>query len=236
MAVWAYECDFESSEGFSVGNLSGQGGWGAPSTGNDFSVTAAQAAHGTQSLTTNGITGNRGGNAKSITSVTTDGSICYVSVRADNVTSVDNFGLNFKSGASFIFTLYVGAAGANDISLREEGGGTYQILETAASANTWYRVGIEMDFTNDRVRGNIDNGAMSSWLSCPAYSSIDTLITTANNGDGATKTGFIDWISASYSAASGPANLKSLDTNVKSNIKSYNTNLLANIKSINTNV
>ena len=35
---------------------------------------------------------------------------------------------------------------------------------------------------------------------------------------------------------SGPANLKSLDTNVKANIKSYNTNLIANVKSINTNV
>jgi len=36
-------------------------------------------------------------------------------------------------------------------------------------------------------------------------------------------------------AASGPANLKSLNTNLKANIKSYNTNLIANIKSINTN-
>jgi hypothetical protein len=36
--------------------------------------------------------------------------------------------------------------------------------------------------------------------------------------------------------ASGPANLKSLDTNVKSNIKSINTNLIANCKSYNTNV
>lgn len=35
--------------------------------------------------------------------------------------------------------------------------------------------------------------------------------------------------------ASGPTNLKSLDTNIKSNIKSYNTNLIANVKSINTN-
>lgn len=39
-----------------------------------------------------------------------------------------------------------------------------------------------------------------------------------------------------YTAASGPANLKSLDTNVKANIKSYNTNPIANVKSINTNV
>lgn len=36
-------------------------------------------------------------------------------------------------------------------------------------------------------------------------------------------------------AASGPANLKSLDTNLKANIKSYNTNLIANVKSIDTN-
>lgn len=36
-------------------------------------------------------------------------------------------------------------------------------------------------------------------------------------------------------AASGPTNLKSLDTNVKANIKSYNGNVIANIKSINGN-
>jgi hypothetical protein len=36
-------------------------------------------------------------------------------------------------------------------------------------------------------------------------------------------------------APSGPANLKSLDTNAKANIKSYNTNPIANIKSIDTN-
>lgn len=37
-------------------------------------------------------------------------------------------------------------------------------------------------------------------------------------------------------AASGPANLKSYNTNVKANIKSINTNPIANIKSLNTNV
>jgi hypothetical protein len=42
-------------------------------------------------------------------------------------------------------------------------------------------------------------------------------------------------IKPSTGGASGPANLKSLDTNVKANISSYNTNPLANIKSINTN-
>ena len=43
-------------------------------------------------------------------------------------------------------------------------------------------------------------------------------------------------IGAVAEAATGPTNLKSLNTNVKANIKSYNTNLIANIKSVNTNV
>lgn len=37
------------------------------------------------------------------------------------------------------------------------------------------------------------------------------------------------------SLPSGPANLKSYNTNVKANIKSVNTNLIANVKSLNTN-
>lgn len=36
-------------------------------------------------------------------------------------------------------------------------------------------------------------------------------------------------------AASGPANLKTYNTNVKANIKSINTNVIANVKSLNTN-
>jgi hypothetical protein len=36
--------------------------------------------------------------------------------------------------------------------------------------------------------------------------------------------------------ASGPANLKSYNTNLKANIKSINTNLLANVKKLDTNV
>lgn len=38
-----------------------------------------------------------------------------------------------------------------------------------------------------------------------------------------------------YVAPSGPANLKSYNTNVKSNIKSIDTNLIANVKALNTN-
>ena len=47
------------------------------------------------------------------------------------------------------------------------------------------------------------------------------------------------WLIVDYTptagGSTGPANLKSLNTNIKSNIKSINTNLIANCKSLNTN-
>lgn len=36
--------------------------------------------------------------------------------------------------------------------------------------------------------------------------------------------------------ASGPANLKSYNTNLKANIKTINTNVIANVKTLDTNV
>ena len=51
--------------------------------------------------------------------------------------------------------------------------------------------------------------------------------------DSTTKTG---WVFILLAQASGPANLKSLNTNLIANIKSIDTNLIANVKSLNTNV
>ncbi len=58
-------------------------------------------------------------------------------------------------------------------------------------------------------------------------------LTWNNNGVARVAVGVM--VSIKPVAADGPANLKSLDTNVKSNIKSVNTNPLANVKSLNTN-
>lgn len=53
-------------------------------------------------------------------------------------------------------------------------------------------------------------------------------------GDGTTNSSLM--VAIYPEPASGPANLKSYNTNLKANIKSINTNLIANIKSLNTNV
>jgi hypothetical protein len=51
-------------------------------------------------------------------------------------------------------------------------------------------------------------------------------------------TSIITFAAASFPpvTASGPANLKTYNTNAKANIKTINTNLIANVKSLNTNV
>lgn len=48
--------------------------------------------------------------------------------------------------------------------------------------------------------------------------------------------GFTEDFDLNEASASGPANLKSYNTNLKANIKSINTNLIANVKSLDTNV
>lgn len=85
---------------------------------------------------------------------------------------------------------------------------------------------------SDNIDSMIGAGYYTSWTS----GSFDPAVF-----GGGTSSIFASWVATTLAlrpasgGASGPANLKSLDTNVKSNIKSVNTNVLANIKSINTN-
>ncbi len=228
MATWAYETSFESSEGYSIGELSGQQSW--TGSGGTISVTNAQAFQGTQSVTVDNTNENR---SRTVPDANTDGTVVYVSMRTDSATTTGNMASFFagNNGASNIGGAYFNAPLAGDFAALRNGG--YTDLGNI-SANTWYRVGLEFNFTADQFRVNIDGGAFSSWLNnLDTLSEVDTIVLAANAGTGAFE-GYYDSISATYATASGPANLKSLDTNVKSNIKSYNTNLLANIKSINT--
>lgn len=197
MAGWVDEILFESSEGYSTGFLSGQGGWGVNSKPADFSIVNTVAAQGTQSLSSGAIAGgDRGGNSKTVSTVNTDGSLVYISLRTDNNTSVDSGGMEFKGSGAFIFYLWQGFPNANSVALASSLG---NVEITTVNTNTWYRFGIEFDFTNDRVRGNVDNGTMSAWRTCDAFSQIDEIKTNANNGDGGSKTIFMDWVSPNYS-------------------------------------
>lgn len=207
--AWSYTQNFDS---LSTGNLSGQDSW-------VYTAGAQPQVQGTVFETSPyGVSGALNSNVatyRDITAVTADGSICYVSVRVDNVGSVDNVGVRFGSGGTNIATMYFNAPNAADISLRDPNIGTYQNITTGNSANTWYRVGIEFDFTNDRVRGNVNNGTMSAWLSLGAFSQVSRMTLEGNNGDGSTTVGYWDTISGDYSSSTIKTYLGVVTANVK---------------------
>lgn len=110
--------------------------------------------------------------------------------------------------------------------------GTVEVFINAASQGTVTRSS-SSGGTDCLVLGNADGGGggysgklsnFGVWQRALSGSEITELY---NSGSGR---------AYSYFTASGPANLKSYNTNLKANIKSLNTNLIANIKSLDTNV
>lgn len=197
MAGWSYEQDFE---GLSTGNLSGQDSWvyvvGAqPQVQTSVVETGSQAVSVNVNLNVNTY--------RNVTAATDDGIIVYVSLRATSTSTTDNIGLRFHQGATWLGSCYINDVAAGRLTWRQ-GASPYNraTLLTGASANTWYRFGVEFDFTNNRARANYDNGTMSSWLSTPSMTQVDRIYLECNNGDAVSTTGYYDRISASYDAAS----------------------------------
>lgn len=200
MAIWSFNTGFESSGGYSAGNLSGQDSWTSGGTAT-ISVSSSVVSEGTQSVEC-AINGN-GTRARNITDVTTDGAKMYVSLRASNVATVDNFILYFYSnnGATNLGGLHLNAQMAADWSWRNSGGTYYD--QGNIAANTWYRFGVEFNFTSDQMRFNVDNGSFGSWITMDsAFAEIDKIELSINNGDGGSSIYYVDNINAEYSGSS----------------------------------
>jgi hypothetical protein len=201
MGVWVDEIDFDT---YSTGNLSGQDGWTFHS-GSDLQVVSTPTDTGSRAIAAVSAGGNFR-DYRSITTVNTDGAIVYFSIRTDTNTSVDNMGLFFANGTTVCAQVMINAPSAGYISLRQRVSPYgWTTLTTGVSNDTWYRVGIEFDFTNNRFRGNVDNGTWSVWEDMASTSQINRIDMLANNGDGASTACYIDSISASYSPGGGGA-------------------------------
>jgi hypothetical protein len=80
-----------------------------------------------------------------------------------------------------------------------------------------------------RMAGDVDNSG-------PSSASPDFTLIHADMADKSGTSTDPKLVVVHSGTSSGPANLKSYNTNLKANIKSINTNPIANIKSLNTNV
>ncbi len=148
---------------------------------------------------------------------------------------------------------YTGAkqTGQPDSSNTGTGTGTTLTIATTVVASNCWTVGAfgcsaySSDATlagtssnkTDRQKLTSHSAVVAPFLLCDSNTTVATgsqsIILTQ---DGGTKSNRGTVFSISPYVASGPANLKSYNTNVKANIKSIDTNLIANVKSLNTNV
>lgn len=193
-AGWAYEEDFE---GLTTGSLGGQDSWSTASSGNEPQVVNTLSAAGSQSLLFNVDSLNRGPNTRSITPVTDDGSIFYISMRADKSGTGDNARIILFNGGSVVGQLSMNGSGSG-LNFDIRAGGAWQTIQ-AMSIDTWYRFGCELDFTNNRYRFNVDGGAFGSWYSFQNSSSqVNKLYVDANDGFGGPTNFYFDEISATY--------------------------------------
>lgn len=194
---WTYEQDFES---LSVGNLAGQDSWTAGSGTVSVTDTLSYGA-GTKSVL---LPTNLNAYVKrNIDDFTDDGAIGYVSVYANNNTTGGNSVTYLwdTDGAGRIGDIYLNGASAGKIYFRAEAGTWYEIA--TYSINTWYRIGFEFDFTNNRIRFNIDGGAFGSWFNWSTARSRCGFLWLGSNGGGTANNHYWDAFSASYDVGGG---------------------------------
>jgi len=143
-----------------------------------------------------------------------------------------DFGLWSTSGVGSTTPTNFGSSTANpgtfDLDIDANGvafGLTSTDIESA-TVNTW--AGLTEDW--DAQQSSLNNFGGASLAPATTQTNLTCSATRSSNSRPT-------FVVASFppAADSGPANLKSLDTNLKANIKSYNTNVIANVKSINTN-
>jgi hypothetical protein len=179
---------------------------------------------------------------------TVNGDIRGYLLVAPNTTAGAALTVTYNASSTYIFICavsYTGAAqtgqpdafnsGADAASLA-----TITVSVTTVANNCWISGTVRHD-----NGGTVTGTNAFTVISNPAYGvalhDTNGAITPAGAttvGSTSTATGnmYLSAISVAPAVASGPANLKSYNTNLKANIKSYNTNLIANVKSIDTNV
>lgn len=161
--------------------------------------------------------------------------------------------LNSADNLELFLTTYSGVDQTTPTASATLTGATYTTATfTAASgaaANWWYMWGFHTSGSTSSRTWTATTNTTLRWTSGGQADGnyIDTFVADSNGIDTSpsqayTVTSNVDdgggWtrmVLTAAAGASGPANLKSLDSNLKANIKSYNSNLLANIKSIDSN-
>ena len=195
--AWTYEQDFE---GLTTGDLNGQDSWTDTKT-TKTQVIDTLSDTGSQCISQDVSSGDV--EAYRTISESGDGITVYISVRVNSIATDRTLDIYFKtsSGATMVASLSLKGDGSNrDIIINTYWGSTLTLKDNI-SVDTWYRVGLEFDFTNNQIRGNIDDGTWSSWTSFVNNASDLDQIKIFSSGARSGEINYIDDISADYSSS-----------------------------------
>lgn len=197
---WTYTNDFEA---YTTGALDGQDSWAKISASdNSVQVQTSVVSNGSKavSLTQDGATNVSA--ARSITAESTDNSIVYLALRSSVTSDTGNFFVRFRDNGNTVMSIYIN--GTNGKIQSRSSTGTWYDIVSSFTADTFYIVGIEFDFTNNQWRDNVDNGTFSSWHAFGASrTDVDNIWFQANAAGSAAGTYYIDNITNTYPTGGG---------------------------------
>lgn len=228
--AWVFEDKF-NSDTKSTGDLNGQDGWSG-GTGTDIVTTTPY--EGDQCVS--------GGDEAVITNTFTavNSGVVYFAMRRSNNNSGDSE-MDFRANSNTQLKIRItfnGTGGRHGIVEITNGASVSDVI-ASYSVDQWYLFELTIN-SNDTHDIRYHNG--SSWSTpitgLAAATGVTADIDAVRITGGTPGATLYDYISPTnpFGGASGPANLKLYNTNLKANIKSINTNLIANCKSLNTNV
>lgn len=233
--AWVAEDDFDSYSDGDLNTLNGGTGFsGAWTADTDYDIQGTTTYEGAKAVTQ---TSSNGGATRTLTTDVASG-ILYVATRANStMISSDDSTLRLwdTTGSSDIRVL----VGWHTGTIKYGSSSTLTTLISSPAANTWYLIEIELVAGgNYKLRYHDGTSWSTQTSSLAPYTGDGGDVRTVNlNSGGGGGTSLWDYISPTNPiSAGGPANLKSLNTNILANIKSINGNLIANCKSLNTNV
>lgn len=223
--------------------------WSHTCTGSDLSLVVA--AYCAADATVTGVTYNGVAMTQKVTKTQDADVLTELWYLASPATGSNTVEITYSGSITRRRGIAVSLTGTNGTTGVTASGGqgtgtSFSLAATTQTDNSWIvdgygdgGSGTGLNFaatgTNQTQRAQVDNDANPRTLGLSTQTTTTAGSYTGSITLAAATLAYVRLEVKEGSQVSGPANLKSLDTNVKANIKSYNTNVLANIKSINTN-
>ncbi len=192
--AWTYEQRFNT---LTAGDLNGQDSWGSGTNNTRFDVQTSVLNEGIKAVECVQPGDSSSAEIYRATTGTNVGTV-YVSIRR----TVANRGdIYVKLMESTSAKMYVGINSAGNIVLLAGAGFTPVTIQGGASADTWYRIGIDFDNVGqpNQYRANVNNGTFTGWeaVTNTSYTNINGITLSSSNA-AATVTDYFDTFSPDY--------------------------------------